>query len=206
MASRCLLVTLAVLAVFLGVVSGQGLRTGFGGQVRGPLLLAHKTLLNAEAVINQPLTTMVTIYNVGDAPAFDVQLYDKQWLAANDEVLKPLYGSQLPSWTVLLPGHNITHSYAIEPIVGGAVTFEQSMGTVSWSASPSSSSSKSVARTTDVGNFLNVAYSHEAERKFKPHTFEWVIFSGLSLATLALPFLIWQSTRSSFNSFVKSAN
>ncbi|MDP2435204.1 MAG: hypothetical protein Q8P67_05635 [archaeon] len=196
-----LLVLLSLLALCVAV-NAQGYRraSGFGGQVEGPLLLAHKVILDSEAVIDTPLTIQVTIFNVGSSPAFDVQLRDSYWIDKNAEVLSSAAQStSAVAWPVLLAGHNVSHIYTVSPVKGGAVTLQQTHGVVQYS-STNTAEDASVSLTTEVQNYFSILYASESERKARPHFVEWLIFSGLALVTLIAPFLQWKSARKEFNS------
>eukprot|EP00755_Sulcionema_specki_P004798 Sspe_Gene.31029::Locus_15321_Transcript_1_3_Confidence_0.500_Length_1663::g.31029::m.31029 len=61
---------LLLLAAIAGICTVQGSE---------PALLVYKTIEPKQAVANRNLTVSITIYNVGDAAAYDVALDDSNW-------------------------------------------------------------------------------------------------------------------------------
>ena len=197
---RSILVLFSILLICFAATDAQSTRrfSGFGHQVEGPLLLAHKSLLDAEAVVDSPLTIQVSIFNVGDSAAYDIQLSDNQWIQDNAQVLStPTHGTVHAAWPILLPGQNVTHIYLVSPLKGGAVNLEDTAAVVYYS---NTGTAETHTRTlsTEVQGYFSVLYASETERKAKPHMLEWLIFVGISIASLSLPYFQWTKSRSLF--------
>jgi len=156
-------------------------------------LLISKNVLNQYLVEGQDLTVMYNIFNVGGSGAVDVQMVDHSFPA---EVFERVQGSLDVSWSRIAAGTNVSHSVILRPLHAGIFNF--SSAEVSYKASEEApSAQQGYSSAPGQGRIM---YFRDYDRKFSPHMLDWGAFAIMCLPSLGMPFLLWYSSSSKYDS------
>jgi len=160
-------------------------------------LLASKNILNQYMVESKDLTIEYEIYNVGGSSALETTLTDKSFPSAEFEVV---HGSLEVKWERIGPGNNVSHVVILRPSKSGYFNFTSA----ELSYLPSESAvDPQLAYTSAPGEGGIVAFK-DYDRKFSSHVLDWAAFAVMTLPSLGIPFLLWQSSRSKYESAGKT--
>lgn len=61
-----------------------------------------------------------------------------------------------------------------------------------------------IGYTTDPGEG-DIIPLRDFDRRFSPHVMDWAAFAVMTLPSLGIPFLLWYSSKSKYESIVKQA-
>eukprot|EP00699_Malawimonas_sp_californiana_P001749 EC716103.1.p1 GENE.EC716103.1~~EC716103.1.p1 ORF type:complete len:187 (+),score=38.37 EC716103.1:15-575(+) len=147
---------------------------------QGPHLVADKSI-DGDAVQHQNMTIRIRIWNVGSAPAFNVNVTDKTWsLAAEHYAL--IDGSLEALYERIGPNENVTHTYTLIPKVYGSLN-DLPPATLKYSSSQDGSDTVTAYTAVSGMRFI---YSQAAWDKV--HSWRnWAITMSLLAASLGAP-------------------
>jgi len=162
-------------------------------------LLVSKNVLNQYLVEGQDLTVMYNIFNVGGSAAVDVQLVDHSFPA---EGFEKVQGSLEVSWSRIAAGTNVSHSVIMRPLQAGIFNFTSAE--VSYKASEEAETAmQGYSSAPGQGRIM---YFKDYDRKFSPHMLDWGAFAIMCLPSLGMPFLLWYSSSSKYDSVKAKKN
>jgi translocon-associated protein subunit beta len=164
-----------------------------GADSENARLLASKTILNQFLVEDKDLTIQYDIYNVGASAALDVNLNDKSFPETDFEVV---HGSLGVRWQRLGPSYNVSHIVILRPKKPGYFNFTSA----ELSYLPSESSTEAQLAYTSAPGEGVIANFRDYDRKFSPHFMDWSAFAIMTLPSLGIPFLLWRSSKSRYDS------
>jgi len=167
-------------------------------QVRGEddssaRLLASKNILNQYLVEDKDLTVEYKIYNIGGSSAYNVQLNDDTFPDGDFEVVA---GNLQVNWERIAPNTNVSHSVILRPLKYGYFNF--TAAEVSYSVSEEDKDTRQVAYTSAPGEG-GIVNMKEFDRRFSPHVLDWLVFAVMTLPSLGIPFLLWFSSKSRYD-------
>lgn len=184
-----------LLLAVLALVGGFVLTSGEGDG--GARIIAVKNIVNMYLVENKDLTVEYSLYNVGDSAALDVSLVDNTFPKEDFEVL---YGQLDVKWERIAPGADVTHAAVLKPLKSGYFNFTSAE--VSYLASEDASE-PTVGYTSGPGEGGIMSFK-AFDRKFSPHILDWVAFAVMTTPSLIIPFALWYSSKSKYDSMAKS--
>lgn len=164
----------------------------FGSENENARLLASKTILNQFLVEEKDLTIQYDIYNVGASAALDVNLVDKTFPEPDFDVI---HGSTNVNWHRIGPNYNVSHVVILRPKKPGYFNFTSAELTYL----PSESATEPQLAYTSAPGEGFIANFRDYDRKFSPHLMDWVAFAIMTLPSLGIPFLLWQSSKSKYD-------
>lgn len=176
-----------VLLLFLA--SFNGYLADDEGQAR---LLASKNILNQYLVEEKDLTVEYKIFNIGGSSALNVQLRDESFPEADFAIVA---GNLQASWDRIAPNTNVTHSVILRPLNFGYFNF--TAAEVSYLTSEDSKT-RQVGYTSAPGEGGIVSFK-DFNRRFSPHVLDWMVFAVMTLPSLGIPFLLWFSSKSKYD-------
>jgi len=182
---------LTCLALMAGFVMATGEVDG------GARILAVKNIVNMYLVENKDLTVEYSLYNVGDSAALDVSLSDNTFPAEDFEVV---HGRLDVKWERIAPGTNVTHAAVLKPLKSGYFNFTSAE--ISYLASEDASE-PTLGYTSGPGEGGIMSFK-SFDRKFSPHILDWVAFAVMTTPSLMIPFALWYSSKSKYDSMTKS--
>eukprot|EP00013_Stygamoeba_regulata_P018097 CAMPEP_0177674748 /NCGR_PEP_ID=MMETSP0447-20121125/26765_1 /TAXON_ID=0 /ORGANISM="Stygamoeba regulata, Strain BSH-02190019" /LENGTH=185 /DNA_ID=CAMNT_0019182953 /DNA_START=42 /DNA_END=599 /DNA_ORIENTATION=- len=153
----------------------------------GARLLVRKAPMNRQIVANELLFVNVHIYNVGTKDAHNV-MYKESW----DEGFEKAVGLTSAYWDVIPSGQNVTHTFALKPVIVGKLKTEPA--TVEYRDSVDGD--VRITHATDFGE-LEILSEQESGNTNKPFIFEWAVFGGLMFFTTFPAYYVWSSTKKS---------
>ncbi|XP_060564406.1 translocon-associated protein subunit beta-like [Ruditapes philippinarum] len=176
--------------VILLLASFQGYLADDEGEAR---LLASKNILNQYLVEDKDLTVEYRIYNVGGSAAQKVRLSDDSFPEADFAVVA---GNLEAYWERIAPNTNVTHSVILKPLNFGYFNF--TAAEVSYSSNDDFDK-RQVGYTSAPGEGGIVSFK-DFNRRFSPHVLDWMVFAVMTLPSLGIPFLLWFSSKSKYDS------
>uniref|UniRef100_A0A224XPY7 Translocon-associated protein subunit beta n=1 Tax=Panstrongylus lignarius TaxID=156445 RepID=A0A224XPY7_9HEMI len=162
----------------------------------GARLLVSKQILNKYIVENMDLVVKYTIYNIGNSAAVNVMLSDTSF---KPEVFLPAGGQLNVKIPRVPPVSNLTHTVVLRPVRVGFYNF--SAAEVTYRNSDESTQVQ-VAISSEPGEGYIVAF-RDYDKKFSPHLLDWAAFAVMTFPSLAIPFLLWWSSKSKYESMSK---
>jgi len=167
-----------------------------------PVLLAQKSLLSSDLVLNRESVVVVRIFNVGTAAAADVQLRDDSF---SDDRFNVSSGLTSARWDRLPAGANVSHTFVVVPRVAG--DWSNAPARVSYRSVVASSSPAGASKGAAAGAPMTVhsstlrharvlARPEGAQARTLPGRHqEWAVLLALTAASTALPLLVWTRAR-----------
>lgn len=170
----------------------------FGEEESQARLLVHKRILNRYLVEGHDLVIDYNIFNVGGSAALDIHLVDAGFPEDDFEVINGMLKMRLDR---LGPGNNITHTVVVRSKRYGYYNFTAAEVTYL----PSEDAQEvQIGYTTDPGEG-DIIPLRDFDRRFSPHVMDWAAFAVMTLPSLGIPFLLWYSSKSKYESIVKQA-
>nr|AJD25284.1 signal sequence receptor beta-like protein [Plectreurys tristis] len=182
-----LLKSLVLLCVFFCVSAEEG------SQAR---LLIHKRILNKYLVENRDIVVDYNIYNVGGSVALDILLNDAGFPDEDFEVVNGLLKMKIDR---LGPSNNVSHTVVVRPKKTGYYNF--TAAEVTYLPSEETTDLQ-IGFSTEPGEAAIIQVK-DFDRKFSPHVMDWAAFAVMTLPSLGIPFLLWYSSKSKYESMVK---
>jgi len=160
-------------------------------------LLASKNILNQFMVESKDLTIEYEIYNVGGSSALETTLADKSFPSADFDVV---HGNLEVKWERIGPGNNVSHVVILRPKKSGYFNFTSA----ELSYLPSESAVEPQRAYTSAPGEGGIMAFKDYDRKFSSHVLDWAAFAVMTLPSLGIPFLLWHSSRSKYESSTKA--
>merc|ERR1712154_95633 len=155
-------------------------------------LLVSKNILNQYLVEGKDLTIEYKIFNVGSKVAFDVHLNDDSF---PDSSFASVSGNLKVSWERIAPNANVTHAVILRPLKSGYFNFTSAE--VNY-LTAEDATERTVGFTSFPGEG-GIVPEREFDRRFSPHVLDWLVFAFMTLPSLGIPFLLWYSSSSKYD-------
>jgi len=172
--------------------------TARAADVENARLLVSKNILNVYLVQDKDLTVQYDIYNIGASSAIDTELIDKSFAPEDFDVV---HGSLSVKWQRIGPGSNVTHVVIVRPTRAGQFNFTAAQ----LSYLPSDSATDRQHAYSSAPGEGGIVNFKDYDRKFSPHVLDWAAFAVMSLPSLGIPFLLWNSSRSKYEAKLKKS-
>ncbi|KAA0184198.1 hypothetical protein HAZT_HAZT001254 [Hyalella azteca] len=160
-------------------------------------LLASKIVHNLYLVEGSDIIVHYSLYNIGTAPALNVQLTDPSF---NSDSFEIAAGQLQVKFERIAPSANVSHTVVVRPKQFGYYNF--TAAEVSYLPSEDSKDVQ-IGYTSEPGEGAIIP-KRDFDRKFSPHHFDWVIFALMLVPTLVVPFLMWRNISSKYEISAKA--
>ncbi|KAK3910337.1 Translocon-associated protein subunit beta [Frankliniella fusca] len=182
-------------AVLLLAVSGLVMSAEEDSSSQAKLLVS-KQILNKYLVEDMDIVLKYSLYNVGSSAAVNVALKDSSFPADSFSVVG---GSLELNVDRIPPGANVSHVVVVRPRKPGYFNF--SSAEVNYLPSDEAKQPQ-FAVSSEPGEGGIIAF-RDFDKKFSPHVLDWAAFAVMTLPCLAIPFLLWWSSKSKYEALVK---
>lgn len=159
-------------------------------------LLVSKQIMNKYLVEGKDVVVEYKIFNVGGSPALNVQLSDNTFKPEDFQVVSGMLKIKIDR---IAPGSNTTHTVVLRPSSSGYMNF--SAAEIRYRVSEDADRDQ-IGYTSEPGEGGVVPF-RDYDRKFSPHVLDWGAFAVMTLPSLAIPFLLWYSSKSKYEALVK---
>merc|ERR1712212_28247 len=147
-------------------------------------LLASKKLHNTYLVENADMVIEYSLFNIGTAPALNVQLADGTF---NSEHFDIVAGQPQVKFDRIAPSANVSHTIVVRPKQYGYFNFTAAVVTYL----PSEESKDVQIGYTSFPGEGGIIPQREFQRRFSPHLFDWAVFVMLAAPLVGVPFMMW---------------
>lgn len=180
-------------------------------------LLASKQVLNQYLVQKKDLTIHYTIHNVGDSPAYDVNLVENNFAQGQSrtsdlpahvcrQTLLNLCSSSVGDFDFLggftkmhwdsIPAHsNVSSSLVLQPTKFGYFNF--SSATVTYRAGQEAATPLIHGWTSAPGEG-HILEMSQFNRQFSSHVADWLTFLIMAVPTVGIPYFLWYRSKVRF--------
>ncbi|CAJ0583406.1 unnamed protein product, partial [Mesorhabditis spiculigera] len=165
--------------------------------VEGARILAHKSPFSMYAVEKMDLVIEYSVFNVGDKPAYKVQLNDVHSFPTTAFDLAK--GQLTARWEKLAPGANVTHLVVLQP--RGPGVFNYTAAQVTYTTEEKASDY--VIGYTNAPGEGYIYLQKEYDRKFAPKLYHWIVFVLIALPFTVGSFLKYTQSASKFEAYMK---
>merc|ERR1712212_281162 len=155
-------------------------------------LLASKKLHNTYLVENADMVIEYSLFNIGTAPALNVQLTDGTF---NSEHFDIVAGQPQVKFDRIAPSANVSHTIVVRPKQYGYFNFTAAV--VSYLPSEESKDVQ-IGFTSSPGQGT-ILPTREFQRRFSPHLFDWAVFAVLLVPVLGVPFGMWYNINAKYH-------
>ncbi|XP_046404305.1 translocon-associated protein subunit beta [Ischnura elegans] len=159
-------------------------------------LLVAKMIMNKYLVEDMDIIVKYSLYNIGNSAALAVEINDNSF---NPDAFDVVGGQLRVSLDRIPPGANVSHVVVVRPRKYGYFNFTSAQ--VSYLPSEDATE-RQLAITSEPGEGVIVAF-RDYDRKFSPHVLDWAAFAVMTLPSLGIPFLLWYSSKSKYETIVK---
>lgn len=154
-------------------------------------LLASKRVHNTYLVEDQDMVIEYALHNIGSAPALNVQLTDSTFSSEHFEIVA---GQPQVKFDRIAPSTNVSHTIVVRPKQYGYFNFTAAV--VSYLPSEESQDVQ-IGFTSFPGEGAIIPL-REFERRFSPHVLDWMVFAGLLVPVLVVPFVMWYNINAKY--------
>jgi translocon-associated protein subunit beta len=187
--------SIVVLVVAVASVTGAGDKAE-AKRPRARLLVA-KQIQNKYLVEGKDVVVRYTFHNVGDAAAVSVQLTETGF--PSDEF--DLVGGALKvTLDRIPPGARNGHTVVVRPKRFGNFNF--TAAEVSYRPADDVQQVQ-LGQSSDPGQGLIIAL-RDYEKQFSAHMLDWAAFAVMTLPSLGIPFLLWQSSKTKYEAIARA--
>lgn len=160
-------------------------------------IIASKKVANSYLVEGQDILVEFSLYNVGTAPALNVQLTDPSFGSSSFDMVA---GRSQVKFERIAPGANVSHSFVVRPKQYGYFNF--TAAEVSYL--PFEESQEVQVGYTSAPGEGGILPTREYYRRASSHVLDWGVFVGLLVPVLLVPFLMWRNINSKYQLSNKS--
>lgn len=151
-------------------------------------LLVVKNILNNYVVQDLDITIKYTIFNIGNVPALNVKLTDKNFPADKFEYMT---GFSEVKWPKISPAGNLSHIAVVRAKIIGAYNFTSA--TVSYITNEKSAKTQ-LGYSTEAGEIV-IQRIKDYNRKFASHAIDWVMFAIMAAPSILFPYFLWYNSK-----------
>jgi len=155
-------------------------------------LLASKKVQNSYLVEGQDILVEYSLYNVGTAPALNVQLTDASF---GPESFSIVAGRVQVKFERIAPGANVSHSIVVHAKQFGYFNF--TAAEVSYL--PSEESQDVQMGFTSAPGEGAIIPLKEYSRSHSSHLIDWAVYSAFLVPVLLVPFLMWSNINNKYH-------
>ncbi|EFC41266.1 hypothetical protein NAEGRDRAFT_80788 [Naegleria gruberi] len=152
-------------------------------------LFLHKSVSPAEPIVNTNITFTITVINVGEETAYDIDVKDNEWPEAQFELAE---GETKASFEKVAPNDRVSYKYTIVPKSVGEINTQHALAT--YRLAPAAEKDEKSLKLISKSNVLPaipVMTQAEYDRKHASHVGDWIVFFILSLIPTALPYVVY---------------
>jgi len=160
-------------------------------------LLLSKQVYNKYVVEGMDVVVKYGLYNVGDSVATDIQVMDGGFRSDDFELVS---GQTQFKVEKLASQANMTQTVVVRPRKFGYFNF--TAAEVSYSSG--AAAERLTGHSSEPGQAVIIA-ARDYEKQFSSHFLDWAAFAVMTLPSLAIPFMLWYSSKSKYEALMVPA-
>jgi len=154
-------------------------------------VLVAKQIQNKYLVEGKDIVVRYGLYNTGESAAVDVELNENGFAASDFDVVA---GQTKVRLDRLGAGANHSHTLVVRPKKFGYFNFTSAE--VKYQPAEHVEQIQ-VGYSSEPGQGLIIAL-RDYEKQFSAHMLDWIAFAVMTLPSLSVPFLLWNSSKSKY--------
>ena len=151
-------------------------------------LLLHKSVSPSETVVNTNMTFTITLINLGEDPAYDVEVKDNEWPESTFELVE---GEAKATFEKIAMNEKVSYTYTIVPKSIGEISTQHATASYRLTAEKDEKSGLKLFVKSNILPSIPVLTQADYDRRHDSHVGSWVTFFLLALIPTALPYAVY---------------
>ncbi|KAG2381367.1 hypothetical protein C9374_006356 [Naegleria lovaniensis] len=153
-------------------------------------LLLHKSVSPAEAIINTNMTFTITLFNLGEEPAYDVEVKDNEWPESSFDLIE---GESKATFAKIGSNEKVSFTYTIVPKSVGEISTQHATASYRLTPEKDEKSGLKLFAKSNILPSIPVLTQADYDRKHDSHLATWATFFLLALIPTALPYAVYMN-------------
>jgi len=159
----------------------------------GAKIIVIKEVVDKVLTEGKDLSVEYTLFNIGDGPAFDVELVDSDFHENDFEIVS---GSSSAKWQRIGVNSNVSHTVVVQPLKASPFNFTSAV--VQYISTEGAE--PTLGFSDELGE-LNIISTKEYKRLYASHVVEWILFAIWSCPSVLFPYILYYMSKSKYSAY-----